>query len=90
MFLLKLKHNNALIKSNIFWSSLVAQWFKGSSIVTAVAQVTAVVQVQSLVWKLQHTASVGKKKVYKIFLKIKVIYVAFLIYPRKIILRYIA
>ena len=35
---------------------------KGSNIVTAVAQVTAVVQVQSLGWELLHALSTAKKK----------------------------
>ena len=45
-----------------FRSSLVTQQVKEPSIITAVAQVAAVVQVRSLTWELPHTMSVAKKK----------------------------
>lgn len=45
-----------------FRSSLVTQQVKEPSIITAVAQVAAVVQVRSLTWELPHTMSEAKKK----------------------------
>ena len=41
------------------WSSLVGQWVK---VVTAVAGVSAVVQVQSLALELPHAAGTANKK----------------------------
>ena len=49
-------------KSGHLWSSLVAQWIKDLTLISAVAQVTAVMWVWFLAWELPHTMGEAKRK----------------------------